>query len=251
MNLSEMISIDPLVGEYIRRLEDARQTAFRTVSAESIIPESDVVRHMQTTAPRNSGARLVFGLAGFPASGKTTLAASIAQGINSASGYEICAAVSMDGFHRSNGYLAQHGLEEKKGAPETYDAVGYGEFLKQLKSTTNRTVFAPRYDRPTHRVLEDSVEVPATVKLIVTEGIYVGYRSGPWSIATNQISKVYFLDQRIDICLQRIIDRNLAAKRTTDVIVGKLKNDLVNSLHTVKIASTADYIISPRPAAPA
>jgi pantothenate kinase len=246
MNLSDVISIDPLLGEYIRRLEDARQSAFKTIPAKAIIPERDVVRHLQDIRPGHSGARLICGLAGFPASGKTTLATSIARDINSTDEGEICAAISMDGFHRSNEYLARHGLEEKKGAPETYDAIGYGEFLGQLKNTTDRTVLAPRYDRPTHQVLENSVEVPATVKLIVTEGIYVGYRSGPWSVAANQVSRVYFLDQKIDICLQRIIDRNLAARRTIDVIIGKLKNDLINSLHTVRIVSTADYIITPR-----
>jgi pantothenate kinase len=245
MNLSEIISTEPELAADIRRLVDARSAAFGNISPESFVAEPQVVEHILDIRRRSSESRVIIGLTGFPASGKTTLARLIERQINAATGTNSCAAISMDGFHRSNASLEQAGLTEKKGAPETYDSVGFGRLLAKLKHPEGCTLFAPSYDRPTHAVVENSVVIPPSVDLIVVEGIYVGYRPGDWSAASAEISNLYFFDQDIHLCLQRVINRNRAVGRSPEVIIAKLKNDVASGLCTLTIMPDANYIIEP------
>ncbi|MEP4699646.1 MAG: hypothetical protein ABJZ79_00725, partial [Parasphingorhabdus sp.] len=87
--------------------------------------------------------RRIIALAGAPASGKSTLAETLA-GMLCAKG---CATqiVPMDGFHLDNQILSDRGLLNRKGAPETFDALGLVHLVSRLQSKAE--VFYPTFDR--------------------------------------------------------------------------------------------------------
>ena len=69
-------------------------------------------------AQRRAGSRLVVGIAGPPASGKSTLAEAVVSHINMADGKTGAALLPMDGYHLDNGLLGARGLLDRKGRPK-------------------------------------------------------------------------------------------------------------------------------------
>ncbi|MEM9268562.1 MAG: nucleoside/nucleotide kinase family protein, partial [Pseudomonadota bacterium] len=89
--------------------------------------------------------RLFVGLAGAPASGKSTTAHTLkdrleARGLSAA-------VVQMDGFHYDDWVLEAWGLRARKGAPETFDVDGFAAILTRLREYTERDVAVPVFDR--------------------------------------------------------------------------------------------------------
>jgi len=68
------------------------------------------------------GRRLI-AIAGAPASGKSTLAARVVEGLN-AQVPGRAAVVPMDGFHLDDTVLSARGDLARKGAPHTFDVLG-------------------------------------------------------------------------------------------------------------------------------
>ena len=79
--------------------------------------------------------RYVFGLAGPPGSGKSTVAGRLAEALGAV-------VVPMDGFHLDNMELDRLGLSAVKGAPETFDADGFVRLVEQLQHA-DRSGFGP------------------------------------------------------------------------------------------------------------
>jgi pantothenate kinase len=52
----------------------------------------------------------------------------------------------MDGFHLDNAILTARGLLPRKGAPETFDALGFVRMVERLG--TDAEVVIPGFDRP-------------------------------------------------------------------------------------------------------
>ena len=76
----------------------------------------------------------VLGLTGPPGTGKSTIAAQLAVALPEA-GIAVAGLVPMDGFHMSNALLAERGLADHKGAPDTFDVGGYVSMPWPSKST--------------------------------------------------------------------------------------------------------------------
>ncbi len=104
------------------------------------------------------------GIAGPPASGKSTLAHALAEQTGGI-------AVPMDGFHLDNPILEARGLRQRKGAPETFDAEGFLSLVKRLK--TGGEVFAPLFDRERELAIAGALAVPEEAPLVVLEGNYL------------------------------------------------------------------------------
>lgn len=79
---------------------------------------------------QSAGAdRYLFGIVGPPGSGQSTLAASFGSELGAP-------VVPMDGFHRSNAQLAERGLLDVRGAPETFAANAFGDLVRALRWPT-------------------------------------------------------------------------------------------------------------------
>ena len=123
--------------------------------------------------------RLLVGIAGPPAAGKSTLARAVADALGERDRVP-AVAVGMDGFHLSNAELDRLGLADRKGSPETFDAYGFVHLLRRLR-TADEPVYAPTYSRVVHESIGSAVPVPPDIRVVVVEGNYLLLRAQPWA----------------------------------------------------------------------
>jgi len=120
---------------------------------------------------RASTARpVVVGIGGPVCVGKSTYSAALAERLRGQGGI-VTVVVAGDGFLWPNAVLAERGLLERKGFPESYDLLGASGFLDAVRSG-DRDVVAPRYSHEDYDVVEGSEPV-GTVDVVIFEGLVV------------------------------------------------------------------------------
>jgi pantothenate kinase len=134
--------------------------------------------------------RTVLGIAGAPGSGKSTLAALLLAELDQQRP-GAAVGVGMDAFHIGHRVLLRRGLTEVKGAPETFDALGYIHLLRRIRSESV-TIYAPEFDRDIEDSLANVVEIGPEVRLVVTEGIYVLLDRSPWDGVRALLDEAWF-----------------------------------------------------------
>jgi pantothenate kinase len=82
------------------------------------------------------GERKIVGLIGKPGAGKSTLSAQLIEQLGNQA-----AILNMDGYHLSNLALRELGRADRKGAPDTFDALGFTEILKRVKQDTDQDIY--------------------------------------------------------------------------------------------------------------
>src|SRR5918998_2197468 len=151
--------------------------------------------------------RSVLGIAGAPASGKSTLAALLLAELDrQLPGAAI--GVGMDAFHIGHRVLLRRGLTDVKGAPETFDALGYIHLLRRIRSESG-TIYAPEFDRDIEDSLAHVVEIGPEVRLVVTEGIYVLLNIPPWDRVRGLLDEAWFVHLADDERRRRMVARHL------------------------------------------
>jgi pantothenate kinase len=156
------------------------------------------------------GRRFLVGVTGAPASGKSTLAADLAHALGPRAAF-----VPMDGFHLSNEVLLSHGLLDVKGAPETFDALGYLHLLKRLQDR-EQLVYAPRFVREVEESFAGSLEVTPEVDVVVTEGNYLLLDAPHWEDVRTLLDLRWYLDLPEHERLERLVTRHEAFGRTRE-----------------------------------
>ncbi|MFD9827086.1 nucleoside/nucleotide kinase family protein [Tsukamurella tyrosinosolvens] len=182
--------------------------------------------------------RVLLGVAGAPASGKSTLA----EGLVAALGDD-AVLVPMDGFHLDDAVLRRHGSWERKGAIDTFDDAGFADLLHRLRAAEG-TVYAPRFDRGLEASIGGAIEVGPEVPLVVTEGNYLLAESGAWPRARAALDEVWFL--RIDPVLrrERLIARHMRFGRGPEEARARADGtDETNARLIEATAARADRIV--------
>lgn len=121
--------------------------------------------------------RRLVAVVGPPASGKSTLATTIATRLTA--GGEQAAVVPMDGFHLDDRLLAVDGSLNRKGAPHTFDAHGFVRLIDALQST-DEVVF-PLFDRSREIAIAGAGRVSADCTTVLVEGNYLLLDQPPWT----------------------------------------------------------------------
>ncbi|HEY9290882.1 MAG TPA: nucleoside/nucleotide kinase family protein [Microlunatus sp.] len=153
------------------------------------------------------GRRLI-GISGAPASGKSTLAVQLADRLRRAFPGQV-ATVGMDAFHLSQRVLEEHGQAEIKGAPETFDGLGYLRLLERIRKT-DEIVYAPEFDRTIEDSIANAVEVTAATKLIITEGNYLLLDGDPWRSVREVLDDAWYVDLDETVRQERLLQRHLS-----------------------------------------
>jgi pantothenate kinase len=151
--------------------------------------------------------RAVLGIAGAPASGKSTLADLLVAELERQRPGAV-AAVGMDAFHLGHRVLVRRGQTEIKGAPETFDAVGYLHLLHRIRTETG-TVYAPEFDRAIEDSLAHVVEIGPEVGLVVTEGNYLLLDDPPWDGVRGLLDEAWFVHLEDTERQRRMVARHL------------------------------------------
>lgn len=182
--------------------------------------------------------RALLGVAGAPASGKSTLAELLVAALG-----DDAVLVPMDGFHLDDAVLRRHGSWERKGAIDTFDDAGFAELLHRVRAADG-TVYAPRFDRALEASIGGAIEVAADVPLVVTEGNYLLAETGAWPRARAALDEVWFL--RIDPAVrrERLIERHMRFGRGPEEARARADGtDEINARLIEATAARADRIV--------
>lgn len=191
---------------------------------------------------KTSDRRLLIGVAGPPAAGKSTIAEALCDRLIS----EKIAAkvVPMDGFHLDNTVLDERNLRHRKGSPETFDAAGFVSLVRALKEA-DRAVSIPGFDRQNDCVVPDQDEVGLDQEVLLVEGNYLFLDQEPWRDLFELFDFSVFLNPGIKILEQRLIERWLQYDHTLDEARERaMINDIPNARTVVENSRAADVVIS-------
>jgi pantothenate kinase len=120
--------------------------------------------------------RFVVAIAGPPAAGKSTLAATLQQVLPEGS----AVVVPMDGFHFDDRVLEARGLRARKGAPETFDFAGFETLLRRIRAR-EPDIAIPVFDRSIEIARAGAAIVSSDIKFILVEGNYLLLDEEPWT----------------------------------------------------------------------
>ncbi len=185
--------------------------------------------------------RVLVAIAGAPASGKSTLAEEVAKRLR----LQQCGAevVPMDGFHLDNAVLEARGILPRKGAPETFDALGFVHTVQRLRDPEE--VIVPKFDRPRDLAIAGAVAVPGDCPVVIVEGNYLLFDEYPWA----QLAPIWDIAARIDVpmedlrarLIQRWLTQGLSRTSATKRAEG---NDIPNAQRVIDRALPADLILT-------
>lgn len=185
--------------------------------------------------------RHLIAVVGPPASGKTTLAATLAEQLSERG--RPAQVVPMDGFHLDNAKLDAMGLRARKGAPETFDAECFADLMKRVQS--GGTVRYPTFDRTLDTTVADTGTIPEGTDIAIVEGNYLLLNEAPWT----RLSEIWTLSVWLDIpeaelerrLVQRWVSHGLNGE---DALRRTRENDLPNARRATATSRAADMTIT-------
>jgi pantothenate kinase len=185
------------------------------------------------------GRRRLLGIAGAPGVGKSTVATAVVSALAPAA-----VLVPMDGFHLAEAELHRLGRHGRKGAVDTFDAVGFATLLRRLRLPDGHPVWAPRFDRGLEEAIAGAIAVEPDVPLVVTEGNYLLVDTGPWLAVRELIDEVWFLETDEGVRLERLTARHVAYGRPPEVAAARARGtDQRNADLIAPTRSRADLVV--------
>jgi pantothenate kinase len=166
-------------------------------------------------ARKPDGSRYLLGLAGAPGAGKSTLAQALTDHLNARA--SSAALVPMDGFHLAQAELERLGRAQRKGAPDTFDALGYVALLRRLRQPVpGETVYAPSFSRSLEEPVAGAIPVGPEVDLVVTEGNYLLWDESGWAQVRGCLDAVWYVEENETLRVQRLVARHVTFGRSPE-----------------------------------
>lgn len=209
-------------------------------------PVLNITNHVTALADmihdlRDTQSRVLVGVAGAPASGKSTLAEEVAKRLR----LQRCPAhvVPMDGFHLDNDILDARGLRARKGAPETFDAQGFVLMVDRLRK--GQEVVIPRFDRARDIAIAGATAVAADCPVVLVEGNYLLFDEYPWAQLAPLWDIAAYIDVPIEDLRSRLIQRWLTHGLSRTAATKRAEgNDIPNAQRVIDRALPADLILT-------
>jgi pantothenate kinase len=182
-----------------------------------------LIERVDRLVARRPARRLVIGIVGEPGAGKTTLAeALVAALLHHPAPWASppttpdsrrpwiashVAHVPMDGFHLADIELERLHRADRKGAPDTFDALGYAALLRRIRQGDD-DVWAPGFDRDIEQPIAGSIPVLHAARVVITEGNYLLHDQSPWTEIRNLIDEVWYCELDHEERHRRLIARH-------------------------------------------
>jgi pantothenate kinase len=184
--------------------------------------------------------RIIIGIVGKPGAGKSTFAAELIKNLTDLNP----TLVPMDGYHLSNKQLKKLNLEDKKGAPNTFDVLGFTNLLQRINTEISTDVYFPVF----HREIEESYSADAVVtkdtKIVITEGNYLLVNEGGWERVAGELVETWYLKVDEDLRLERLIKRHKEFGKDQKSAESWAKgSDEINAKIVESTASRANVIV--------
>ncbi|MCU7727376.1 nucleoside/nucleotide kinase family protein [Actinoplanes sp. KI2] len=197
------------------------------------------------------GRRAVLGITGAPAAGKTTLAEELVAALAPDPPAGLTPGrwvrhVPMDGFHLADVELERLGLRDRKGAPDTFDALGYAALLRRLVQDEDEIVYAPGFERVIEQPIAGAIPIERTARLIITEGNYLLLDAPRWRAVRPLLAEVWYADLDQDTRMDRLIARHIQfGKPEPAAIAWARGTDERNAAVISATRDRADLVIPP------
>jgi len=201
-----------------------------------------------------SDARLLVGISGVPASGKSTLVQLIVDHINATTSTAqsaqdgtrpvesleanevIAVAVGLDGWHLTRAQLDQLPdpklAHDRRGAHWTFDGDSYVEFVKALRAPRgSEIIYAPSFDHAVKDPTPQAVQVLPCHRIIIIEGLYTFLGIPPWRTAAEMLDERWWIDISEEEAERRLVVRHVRsgiAKDVGEAIWRSRENDAPN-----------------------
>jgi fructokinase len=184
--------------------------------------------------------RLRVAVAGPPGAGKSTLAAALVDRLNR--DRPVAALVPMDGFHLDNAVLDARGLRARKGAPETFDALGVLRMVERLGRDAD--VVIPGFDRARDIAIAGAAIVGPACRIAVVEGNYLLLDEAPWRDLRPLWDLSVMLSPPVEVLRARMIERWLTHGHDPAVAEARaMGNDIPNALRVIGGSLPADIVL--------
>ena len=187
------------------------------------------------------GGRQIVAVAGPPASGKSTVAESLADKLVATGRSAVL--VPMDGFHLDNRLLDARGLRSKKGAPETFDHAGFTHLIKRISA--GEDAVAPVFDRKLDLAIAGAEVIPGAAEIVVVEGNYLLLDEPEWRDLSAFWTFKVFLDVPEPVLEDRLVRRWLDHGHDAKTARERaLSNDIPNARRILRKRLPADLVLT-------
>lgn len=182
--------------------------------------------------------RYFIALSGPPASGKSTISEKLLKDLT-LKGHN-SSILQMDGFHYDDQILKQKSLLLKKGAPETFDVMGFLNFLFRLQNENE--VAIPIFDRSLELSRSSAVIISKETRVVIVEGNYILLKTHPWRELHKFFNSTIMINTKHEILEKRLIERWRNFNIPEEEIKQKVfENDLPNGVNVYKNSILADF----------
>jgi fructokinase len=187
-------------------------------------------------ASRATQGRVLVAIAGPPGAGKSTLVEALAADIDGA------AVVPMDGFHLDNAVLEHRGILARKGAPESFDGLGFVNMIARLKQ--GGEVAIPVFDRARDIAIAGARVIGPDQRVLLVEGNYLLLNAQPWAALAGLWDLTIGIDVPLPVLEARLIqrwrDHGLTQAQAEARAMG---NDIPNARQVLQESMLADVVI--------
>jgi len=191
-----------------------------------------------------TAARVVVGITGMPGAGKSTLAEELVSALAGGEWRDSRVAyVPMDGFHLADVELRRLGLENRKGAPETFDVGGYAALLARIAA--GETVWAPGFERTLEQPIAQSLPVTERTEIVITEGNYLLLPDPAWRRVRQHLTEAWYIEINDETRLRRLTWRHVEFGKTPRAAREWVqRSDEANAELIAPTASAADLVVT-------
>jgi len=219
-----------------KRVDNAMEETYQEL--ESYIIEK--IRSME-----QSQGPLWIGIAGPPASGKTTLATQVAKRVNKTFPTVV---IPMDGYHYYRAQLDRMPdpaeAHRRRGAPFTFDAARFKAELAEARENGKGTF--PTFDHAEGDPVEGGIAFDSTKhRVVIVEGNYLLLSGDPaWEGTARLFDETMFVECAPEVIRERIILRHMGTGLTRQAATVRAdSNDVPNAQQVLDCRQPADRTI--------
>ena len=207
------------------------------MTAVDVASLADLIR-----AKAAGAERYMVAITGAPASGKSTLAENLRDALLAEG--ESAIVVPMDGFHFDDVILNARSHRGRKGAPFTFDALGFEALLKRIKAR-EPDIAIPVFDRTMELSRAAADIVDGKAKFVLIEGNYLLLKQPPWNRLRELFDFSIYLSVPVDELKRRLVQRWLGHGFDMTYATNWIaSNDIPNIMEVINNSNPADHVIS-------
>ncbi|KAI4294581.1 P-loop containing nucleoside triphosphate hydrolase protein [Schizophyllum commune Loenen D] len=204
------------------------------MDAEARASAAYLVDKLQSVPAPN---RLLVGIAGIPASGKSEFAVLVNRYTNAllAGRDEKATLVGLDGWHLTRAQLDAMSdpklAHDKRGAHWTFDGESYVAFVRALKQEPTGVITAPSFDHAVKDPTPHAVAIHPHHRIVIIEGLYTYLSVEPWCEAGRLLDERWLIEISLEEAEKRLVKRHVlsgVAKDHNEAVWRSNTNDMPN-----------------------